>query len=77
MAYARLGVPTEIIDYIIDIDDNSHTFIRSPQATATMENKGIRGFIPYSEAEDKNTIKPQCFHTERGTGQGDVSSPLT
>ena len=43
IAYARLGVPSEIIDYIIDIDDNSQTFIRSPQTSATMEKRGYKG----------------------------------
>ena len=65
IAYARLGVPAEIIDYIVDIDDNSQTFIRSPQATATMEKDGIKGFDPYSETDDKNTMNPQYIKTER------------
>ena len=42
-----------------------------------MEKEGINGFTPYSDDDDKNTVKPQYFKTERGTGQGDVSSPLT
>ena len=70
IAYARLGVPDDIIDYIIDIDDESQTFIRSPQALYTMEKEGVDGFVPYAQLEDKNTLKPQYFRTERGTGQG-------
>ena len=39
IAYARLGVPDDIIDYIVDIDDESQTYIRSPQAVYTMEKE--------------------------------------
>ena len=59
MAYARLGVPDEIIDYIIDIDDDSMTIIRSPQTLHTMEKDVVKGFVLYSSAEEKNTKKPQ------------------
>ena len=77
IAYARLVVPYDIIDYIVDIDDESQTYIRSPQAVYTMEKEGVSGFVPYSASQNKNTKQPQYFKTERGTGQGDVSSPLT
>ena len=39
IAYARLVVPYDIIDYIVDIDEESQTYIRSPQAVYTMEKE--------------------------------------
>ena len=68
IANARLGVPYDIIDYIVDIDDESQTYILSPQAVYTMEKEGVSGFVPYYASQNKNTKQPQYFKTERGTG---------
>jgi hypothetical protein len=66
LAWTRLGVPEEITDWLIALDSDSKTVLRSAHAMLLWDKGGHNG-IPTTDT----------FHPEYGTGQGDVSSPQT
>lgn len=58
--WQRLGVPAWLARYIVDLDTDAHVVVRTPRAL-----------------QDSSQNKPlQGFSPRRGTGQGDVASPL-
>jgi exonuclease III len=58
----RLGVPLDVAEYIIGMDRGGEVVVRSPLALSYVK----RG-LP---------TKSLSFQAERGTGQGDVTSPM-
>ena len=68
LAWGRL-VPDGIIDWLIELDRDNHTVIRSTWAVEVWEAQGYDGFANDDES------KACYFDPESGTGQGDISSP--
>jgi len=68
LAWERLGVPAVAVDWLLQLDAASSTVVRSEWAWDTWTEHGHGGFPDTSQ---------DSFQPARGTGQGDVSSPLT
>ena len=71
LAWERVGVPDEIIAWLIELDRDNHTVVRSTWAVVVWEAQGYEGFA--NDDDDKVCF----FDPERGTGQGDICSPYT
>ena len=65
-SWIRLGVPAQIADLIVSVDEKGHTIIRTPYSQTLWNNHEYQGF--------KSTR--YYFDAKRGAGQGDVGSPL-
>ena len=66
LAWLRVGVPADMVEWLIDLDVDSSTVVRSAFATKLWDEGG------------RDNIDPSLtFDPELGIGQGDVSSPLT
>jgi hypothetical protein len=61
-AMLRLGIPEQLVDYIIQVDKQAHIYVRTPLALQLLK-------------QGKLDTK-YGFQAERGTGQGDVVSAL-
>jgi len=72
LAWTRLGVPPECIDWLIELDLESKVAVRTTWAIEIWEREGLQGFDP-----DIHPGAPETFNPDRGTGQGDISSPHT
>jgi hypothetical protein len=60
---SRLGIPEDLTDYLIRLESNGTTVLRSPKALEAQRRDG--------------NLLALGFHAERGTGQGDFcSSPI-
>ena len=70
ISWTRLGVPANIAHWLATMDVGGPTVIRSPWALHTWARTGAKGFGPTPSLE-----RPCTFHRDRGTPQGDVSSP--
>ena len=80
LAWHRHGVPQSIIDYLVEMDIDGPTIVRTPKAAKTWEER------PYAcvdsphqpfDIDDPVTQLLDSFTADRGTGQGDVSSPAS
>ena len=69
----RLGIPPYLADYLIAIDSEGKTLMRSPAAYIAWTKKLQKTMPPTTI--DKNL--PQPFKAERGASQGAVLSPTT
>ena len=69
-SWRRLGVPARTAHWIAHLDDHGPTAVRSPWALEAWRRAGYLGF-----EETTSTTRPCTFTLERGTPQGDVSSP--
>ena len=65
-SWTRLGVPEDIADLLVSLDEDGHTIIRTPKSQEIWDKLKHKGFT---------TLK-EFFDAERGTGQGDVGSPF-
>jgi hypothetical protein len=65
-SWTRLGVPVDIANLLVSLDEQGHTIIRTPHSQEIWDKLKYKGF---------NTLK-EFFDAERGTGQGDVGSPF-
>ena len=65
LCWQRLGLPAEIAQWLVDLDANGYTIVRTPHALAKWDVEGLEG------------LKELSFNPERGTGQGDIHSPFT
>ena len=70
ISWSRLGVPVTIAHWLATMDVVGPTVIRSPWALHTWAQSGAQGFGSCPSLE-----RPCTFHRDRGTPQGDVSSP--
>ena len=66
LAWKRLGVPDDIVNWLVRLDEDSKTVVKSSWAVEQWAAKGYEGL----EAAG-------AFHPETGVGQGDVFSPHT
>ena len=69
-SWRRLGVPEATANWIAHLDDHGPTAVTSPWALEAWRSAGYQGLGP-----DISTVRPGTFVRERGTTQGDVSSP--
>ena len=69
-SWRRLGVPAPMAHWIAHLDDNGPTAVRSPWALQAWREAGYQGL-----SRDTSLTSPRTFVRERGTPQGDVSSP--
>jgi hypothetical protein len=68
-AWTRLGVPPRIAQYLVNIDRGGISMVKSDLSQEMWEERGREGIG--SREEDIPS-----FEAKRGTGQGDVTSPL-
>ena len=68
-SWIRLGVPTHIADFLVSLDEMGHTIVRTPYSAKLWEKKKYAGFTG-------NRKRKSFFIAARGTGQGDVGSPI-
>ena len=69
-SWQRLGVPAATAHWIAHLDDQGPTAVRSPWALEAWLREGYNGF-----GTGTSPTRPGTFFRERGTPQGDVSSP--
>ena len=69
-SWRRLGVPAATAHWIAHLDDHGPTAVRSPWALDAWRWARYAGLPPGTSTE-----RPGTFTRERGTPQGDVSSP--
>ena len=69
-SWQRLGVPAATAHWISHLDDHGPTVVRSPWALEVWRRAGYQGF-----GSTISSSLPGTFVRERGTPQGDVSSP--
>ena len=70
MALHRTGIPLELANYLVDLDEGGRTIVSTPLTRRILREQGINGF-----AVDDTTQAP-CFIAEVGSGQGDIPSPF-
>ena len=69
-SWRGLGVPAPTAHWIAHLDDNGPTAVRSPWTLQAWREAGYQGL-----SRDISLTSPSTFVRERGTPQGDVSSP--
>ena len=103
LAWSRLGIPDEWLEWLVAMDVQGLTVVRTPHAVQLWDKHGTDKFVKRPKLDDRPTgfeefICPgmeskhkameeqaepvrstndtaEGFSAERGTGQGDVSSP--
>ena len=70
LSWCRLGVPKAVAHWLATMDIGGPTTIRSPWALTVWNTTQASGF-----GASPNLDTPCTFHRDRGTPQGDVSSP--
>ena len=65
LAWRRLGVPAPLVEWLILLDLDNHTVVRTGHAFSRWMKHGLKG------------LDGLDFDAKMGCGQGDVSSPLT
>ena len=58
-----MGIPSSLAEYVINLDLDGHTVVRSPLAQRAHQANPYAGVLHLS------------FYAQRGTAQGDVTSP--
>ena len=62
-AWIRLGIPVDVAEYLVSIDTNGHTVVRTPLAQHAYNEGGTAALLDLS------------FLAELGAGQGTVDAP--
>lgn len=83
MAWRRVGVPKDVTEWLVTLDIAGTTVVRTPYAIEQWNINGYNSVITNDdmaqtpEGIERNPILGmlQAFSAERGTGQGDVTSP--
>jgi ribonuclease HI len=70
-SWTRLGVPTNVANFLVSLDEHGHTIVRTPYSHQLWKKKKYAGF-PKGTKEARALF----FDALRGAGQGDVGSPL-
>eukprot|EP01034_Spumella_vulgaris_P046869 gene46869-58455_t len=87
ISWFRLGVPIDIALWLVELDRSGVTVVRTPAARRAwkdMNYPGVkaaagrysRNMTPMTPNALLSAILVEAFEAERGTGQGDVTSPL-
>ena len=66
------GVPAEFAEFIVGLEEGGKTAVRTPYSANIYNHRGLDGLEDPDEHGFCGT-----FHAERGTPQGDVSSPIS
>jgi len=66
------GVPAEFAEFIVGLEEGGQTAVRTPYSADIHHRKGLEG-LTYPD----DLGFPGTFEAERGTPQGDVSSPTS
>ena len=66
------GVPAEFAEFIVGLEEGGQTAVRTPYSADIHHRKGLEGL---TDPDDLGF--PGIFEAERGTPQGDVSSPTS
>ena len=79
LVWHLLGVPWEMAEYLVSLDKDDSTVIRSPwaeDAFASNKYTAFRQYKPRPEVRAKGPgARPAKFSRQRGVAQGDVRSP--
>ena len=81
LAWMRLGVPEDVSDWFVNLDNEGSTFIATPlydqnKKLSTPEEM-LKGAPHVATLRDDNTSESDlAFHPERGIGQGESASSL-
>eukprot|EP01041_Mallomonas_annulata_P042159 gene42159-biopygen7644 len=87
LAWLRLGVPMDVTEWLVGLDQEGVTIVRTPKAKLAWKLSNYQGFRAKQENYSHN-MQPmtenqairngivEAFLAELGTGQGDVASPL-
>ena len=62
----------ELIEWLVELDTDARVAVRTIWTVKVWETQGMTG-LDSGEAG----VSPFAFNPERGTGQGDISSPHT
>ena len=73
--WTRMGIPSNIAEYLVSLNVNAHTVIRSPAATAAFDRDGYKAFHDVSKGS--HCRKPSEFKAARGWGRVMGAVPLT
>ena len=91
IAWTRLGVPQEWADWLVRLDEEGITAVRTPHAIEIWNKNGRKGFtytrtrskdgaqqggMPRMSDNPRSEESAAGFTLQRGTGQGDVMSPV-
>eukprot|EP01036_Dinobryon_divergens_P061501 gene61501-biopygen5758 len=87
LAWLRLGVPLDVTEWLVGLDQEGVTIVRTPKARLAWKLSNYQGFRakqdnystnmhPMTENQAIRNGVVEAFLAELGTGQGDVSSPL-
>eukprot|EP01041_Mallomonas_annulata_P006771 gene6771-biopygen3259 len=87
IAWLRLGVPLDIALWLVELDRSGVTMVRTPAAKKAWKDRHYQGIQapgnlysasmrPISPNQLLSAVLAEAFDAERGTGQGDVTSPL-
>jgi exonuclease III len=71
MSWERLGVPSEVANYIVDLDRNCLTIPLTPHAQHIRQTEGMNAF----NTNNSTSNSAQGFLGVTGTSQGDTPSP--
>ena len=84
LAWTRLGVPDDWVQWLVGLDVGGTTTVRTPHAINIWNTAGVKGLRQRTcrrsetrcpdDASNAGYIA-EGFHAVRGTGQGDVTSP--
>ena len=72
LGWERLGVPKDVAEWIGGMDDDGRVVVRTPAAASINKRLGRGGFLPVMQGARK--VAALC--SEKGTPQGDVTSPM-
>eukprot|EP01041_Mallomonas_annulata_P042122 gene42122-biopygen5635 len=87
IAWLRLGVPLDIALWLVELDRSGVTIVRTPAAKKAWKDRHYQGIQapgnlysasmrPITPNQLLSAVLAEAFDAERGTGQGDVTSPL-
>eukprot|EP01041_Mallomonas_annulata_P004545 gene4545-biopygen2155 len=87
IAWLRLGIPIDIALLLVELDRSGVTVLRTPAARRAWKDMNYQGIKAATGRYSRNmtlmapnallsAILVEAFEAERGTGQGDVTSPL-
>ena len=81
IAWRRLGVPKDVVEWLVEMDINGVTIVRTPYAAEQWNKHGYQSVqlpdgadCPVSSSTPIEALL-EAFTATRGTGQGDVTSP--
>jgi hypothetical protein len=63
---ARVGVPPAMADFLVSLDEDGHTLVRTTEPRKIWKKQGYKGFQK----------TPDYVDAVHGAGQGDVGSPF-